>query len=95
MVFINNAKEKISVPQEEPQYKYGIQVNIFDVIEDKLMRNKHITQMLIEAGISKTKPLNSRNHVILYLTYVSLKQEIQLQCCTGIRFFTNVTIFYL
>ena len=51
----NNAKEKISEPQEEPQYKYGIQVNIFDVIEDKLMRNKHITQMLIEAGISKTK----------------------------------------
>ncbi len=51
----NKTEEQKSEPQEEPQYMYGIQVNIFDVIEDKLMRNKHLTQMLIEAGISKTK----------------------------------------
>lgn len=54
--FANQKDDQTNVQeQEEPQYMYGIKVNIFDVIEDKLMRNKHITQLLVEAGISKSK----------------------------------------
>ena len=39
---------------EKPKYLYGIKTNFFEVIQDKIMRNKSLSEILFEAGLSHT-----------------------------------------
>ncbi|MCL2327438.1 MAG: hypothetical protein FWC39_02865 [Bacteroidetes bacterium] len=50
----NNEEEKVQEEvQEETIIKYGIQVNDFEVIESTFPKNKNLTEVFLEAGLSK------------------------------------------
>jgi len=49
----NKEKEEQKVVQEEAIIKYGIQVNDFQVIESTFPKNKNLTEVFLEAGLSK------------------------------------------
>lgn len=52
--FKEESKPPVTKKIEKPKYLYGIKTNLFEVVQDEIMRNKSLSEMLLEAGLSQT-----------------------------------------